>query len=495
MSAAPVSAHPDERLARWPLIALGGLVALQVALILTHDPWRDELQALMLVRHSASLGELFANLHYEGHPSLWYLLLRAVAPLGSGAAALTVVQLAVALTTIAIVWLRAPFSPWTRLVILASYLIIFEWGTIARNYGLGVTLYFAFLALDRRPLAAYLLLGLVANVSAHFLLLAGVSAALLFVLDRDRRIAGPAIFAALALAAIVTAWPASDAQTGLTLAPTLFRRLADAFGSTAGALVPLNPGAFPPRWENMPPPASLLVTALIPVLGVFAVARRSVWAAALFMVLVAATFAFSFLVYLAHPRHTGVIFLFLVGIEWMLCERGRGPISLISRAWIAILVAFGLWMGAWALALPFSAMREVARFIDTRGLSEAQWAAYPSFTGVELSGRLGRPYYDVQRQCLAWFQRWDTASTIELSPEEIDARLVEAAERSGGRILLLTSLDFDPARAPRLDHMADFAAGLVSEPMHIYAVAPPASAPSASELAPCDLTGFSKRRR
>jgi len=489
MSSAPVQAQAAEgaltgmrAAAVFPRIALAVLIALQIALILTHDAWRDELQSLMLAEHSGSLRELVANLRYEGHPALWYLVLRAAAPLG-GSETLKLVQLAVALSTIAIVWTRAPFSPWTRLLILASYLLLFEWGAIARSYGLGAALYFAFLALNRRPLAAYLLLGLVANISAHFLMLAGVSALFLLLDDKKRRIAGPALFAVFALVAVATAWPAGDASAPVTLPPTLPERLAAALDSLSGALMPLDPTAIPPRWENLPQPASLIVGPLVPLVGVFAFARRSGLAAALFIALCAAILAFTLFVYPAMTRHTGVIFLFLIGIEWMLAERDRGPLAPFSRAWIALLAICGIWMSGWALALPFNSMRETMRRINERELENAQWAAYPPFIGVELSARLDRPYYDPQRKCLAWFQRWDTASGEEIAPEALNAQLVTAAQALGGRILLLSTLDFDPARTPSLERIADFAPGFVPEPMHIYEVTVPTG--HAPALSPC----------
>ena len=110
MNAAPTAAHTndrppspsDEATGILPRIALAALVALQITLILTHVAWRDELQAVMLAEHSPSLAALFANLHYEGHPALWYLLLRALSPLGSAPTTLKIVQLCVALATIAL---------------------------------------------------------------------------------------------------------------------------------------------------------------------------------------------------------------------------------------------------------------------------------------------------------------------------------------------------------------------------------------------------------
>jgi len=43
--------------------------------ILNHSMWRDELNPWLIVRDSQSLGDLIANIHYEGHPVLWYFSL------------------------------------------------------------------------------------------------------------------------------------------------------------------------------------------------------------------------------------------------------------------------------------------------------------------------------------------------------------------------------------------------------------------------------------
>ncbi len=43
--------------------------------ILNHAMWRDELNVWLIARDSDSIGELFRNIKYEGHPGLWYLCL------------------------------------------------------------------------------------------------------------------------------------------------------------------------------------------------------------------------------------------------------------------------------------------------------------------------------------------------------------------------------------------------------------------------------------
>ena len=43
--------------------------------MMQHAMWRYEMQAWLLARDSQTLGDLFFNLRYEGHPALWHLLL------------------------------------------------------------------------------------------------------------------------------------------------------------------------------------------------------------------------------------------------------------------------------------------------------------------------------------------------------------------------------------------------------------------------------------
>lgn len=466
------SAQPVWAEGALPRLALAGLVVLQTALILTHVPWRDELQAIMLAQHSGSLGALFASLRYEGHPALWYLLLRTLSPLGSPATTLKLVQLAVALPTIAIVWTRAPFGPWTRILILAGYFLLFEWSAIARSYGLGMLLCFAFLALHRQGIVAYLLLGLMANVAAPFLVLAGASALLLFFIEKERSVVGLLVFAVLCLVAVVTAWPAPDAYTVATLASDTLVRVISAFGLVSGALVPIDPGLLPPHWAAWPIVPIGLVVAALGTLGLL----RNRTAAALFLLTFAGICALAAFVYPLRPRHAGVIFLFLIASEWLLAERGEGPVSVFSQAWIIVLAAVGLWISAWALVIPFTAMGEAAHAIDERGLKDARWAAHPAFVGVEVSARLGQPYYDVQRQCLSWFQKWDAASAVHLDPATLAARLKAAAAASGGRVMLLTNEKLDD---PSLRLVEGFDPGLLLEAARIYEVSAPPDADTA----------------
>ena len=70
----------DRRLAGpigWPA-ACAAVFALQAALILTHTPWLDEIQAVQLAIEAPDVPTLLAWLRYEGHPPLWYFILRGL---------------------------------------------------------------------------------------------------------------------------------------------------------------------------------------------------------------------------------------------------------------------------------------------------------------------------------------------------------------------------------------------------------------------------------
>jgi hypothetical protein len=63
--------------------ALALFVALGLVGILHHEMWRDEAEIWLIARDSGSLRELFRNMHTEGHPALWYLLVYTVSRLSS----------------------------------------------------------------------------------------------------------------------------------------------------------------------------------------------------------------------------------------------------------------------------------------------------------------------------------------------------------------------------------------------------------------------------
>ncbi len=114
-----------------------------------HEIWRDEAQAWLIARFSHSLPELFHNLRYDGHPSLWYLLLYCISYFWHDPFSMQVAHLIISVTAVFIFLRHAPFRPLFKALFIFGYFILYEYTTISRNYGIEMLLLFAFCACFR----------------------------------------------------------------------------------------------------------------------------------------------------------------------------------------------------------------------------------------------------------------------------------------------------------------------------------------------------------
>jgi hypothetical protein len=448
------------------------LVCLQLWLIAAHVPWRDELQAYLLVRDSAGIGGLFANLHYEGHPSLWYLLLGIIEAFVHSPAALKVAQVAVALTTTVLVWRRAPFPNWLKLLILAGYFPLFEYGVIARSYGLGMLLLFAWLVW-RRTIWGWVILACMANVAVHFALLSVFCVAAGLLIERRWSWTGAAIWAAGCLAAIATIVPAHDATTGLdALAQPLLARVLDALRRQSATLYPALIGVWPYRWQALISPQEAPVLGAI--IGVIAgvLAPLAVWreprARLLPIGLFAALTAMSALLYPTYLRHVGVLVLLIIALEWMRYEAATdAPArpSPVFIGWMGLSAACGLWAAVCALLIPFAYGGQARDWIAAHHLQDTQWAAYPGYAGSDISAYFGRPTYNLQKGCANSFMRWDAHAYDDMDYDLLAGRI----ESPGPFAYIASDQDLAPLQSP-LTLMAHFDPGMGDNPLFLYHV-------------------------
>jgi len=457
----------------WPEFLLAPLVGLQLWLILAHSPWRDELQAYLLVRDSAGLGGLFANLHYEGHPSVWYLLLGVFEAVIRSPLALKAAQIVIAFSVTVLVWLRAPFPPWVKLLILAGYYPLFEYGVTARSYGLGELLLIAWLAL-RRTRLGWLILALMANVAVNFAVLSGILVLAGLWIERRWSWAGAALWAAGGLAAVITIIPAHDVSTGASaLAEPLGFRILSALRWESATLVPSLVGVWPYRWQV------LVSSQEQPLLGAIlglAAGGLAIWATsrdrragALILGLFLAMTVLSALVYPTYLRHVGVVVLLAIALEWMRVERTGAAAAPAFIGWMGVSVLCGLWAAACALVTPFSWGRQEIAWIKAHHLQGAQWAAYPGYVGSDISAFLGRPTYNLQKQCLNTFIRWDAHAYDDVD----DDVLADRISRPGPFTYLASDQDLGVPPAP-IKLIARFDRGLGDNDVFLYAVQRPA---------------------
>jgi hypothetical protein len=150
---------------------------LVLVLAWNHVVWRDEVRAYSFALQGHSILAMLKGLHGEGHPALWYLLIRtghAIFPLPQ---ILQVLAFLVAFASMLLLVLRSPFSPLVLTLLLSSGFALYEYSVMARGYGISMLGLFALAVVYPRHRDRGLLLGallfLLANTNVHSVLLVG----------------------------------------------------------------------------------------------------------------------------------------------------------------------------------------------------------------------------------------------------------------------------------------------------------------------------------
>jgi hypothetical protein len=281
-------------------------VILLCAAVSRHEPWMDEAQPWLLVTDFSAAELLGKYLRYEGHPALWYLIL--FFPAKAGLPFFTVNILSALLAAFA-QWLFLRYSPFPliiKILLPFSFFAFFQYAVVARSYCLIPPVLFLtairYKTKIEHPVSYALLLCLLANISVHTFLMAGMFMLLHIAdvgkmwsgLDKNskiRQIAATAIFALSSLQIILVLAPPPDQS----FAPAANWNLMNFFNVSrkmfVGSLVAddANPASWLPfaialvvlaatlallRWKRL---TLLYVLPLLSVLGFLAVKYNNVW--------------------------------------------------------------------------------------------------------------------------------------------------------------------------------------------------------------------------
>lgn len=449
-----------------------------------HAMWGDELHAWGVVLASSGLGDLFQRLHYEGHPGLWYILMWFASPISTSAMAMQCIHLAIAVATIIIVAVAAPFSRIEKGLLLLNYFLVYEYTVLARNYGatllLGIIYAWVRTGARERPILLGLLLGLMGNTNVYGFVLAsmlaleytwnGAIATRRFAAVGYSRVAlGASIFGALMLLCAVTVWPAADlSHHGQEPRGEELRDVAR-FGVQflRTAVAPFFPVdfSFPTSFAF---PGNLyyngkrvwLSVAMLPLIAValFVIFERQ----RRFILVLGGTAliaaVFSFAVYPSAIRHMGVMFVGFVALLWI--SRGeaaaepavdRGRPNKASAAVLGLLAA-GALGGCLALAgqwiRPFAINPEVVRWLGVHEPPEFAMIGVPDIRVEPIAVLMHRRFYALECQCedtyVRYLERRDSF-TRAMIPERLD----EAVRRYDPRPVVLLAGDSltEPERA------------------------------------------------
>ena len=116
----------------------------------------------------------FTYLHYEGHPILWFVVLRALNLLGISYAGMHWMCGAIGVGGTALFLFYSPFPKYLKALLPFTYFLLFQYVVMGRSYVfVPPLLYLVALQWRKNPLVLALLLGLLANVEMHAAVLSG----------------------------------------------------------------------------------------------------------------------------------------------------------------------------------------------------------------------------------------------------------------------------------------------------------------------------------
>lgn len=416
------------------VLALIGLAVLQLALIFHHQPWLDEWQALQIAIQSPTLADLLENLRYEGHPPLWYLLLRAGGVVLDPFMVLPTVAAVLALSSQATIAFACPFSRAERLLLGTGAFLLFEFMTLSRSLTLGVAVMVITVSVWRRR---WVWLGIALLPMCDFLF-GALSGILLLLQWRDKRLWWPGV-ASWLVSAVLAGWSVRPAADMIAAAEphSIVTDFAGWVGRSGLLLMPLQWGSTAPQWNGEAP--LLLGGALGIAFFMFASTqlRSGRLTQILFWGFVGLTLIFSLAVYPLSSRHLMLIALLLILLVWRGAAQGVMP-SAGFRAWLLVSSGCGLFVAAWSFVVPFDTAEAAGREIVQRGLANKHWMVFPESRAQGVSALTGMEFERTEARCMQSFIRWNFRSNIK-NPAQLTAYLRhEIATR--GRFYLLSDL-------------------------------------------------------
>ena len=113
-----------------------------------HVPFWDETHAFEIAR--LKISEIFYLTRIEGHPILWYLIIKPFSNLKLYPYSMYIINWLFCIGAIYALWKKAPFSPIAKTLITFSVPFLFYFGPIARNYSVGLLFLFLICAYHKK---------------------------------------------------------------------------------------------------------------------------------------------------------------------------------------------------------------------------------------------------------------------------------------------------------------------------------------------------------
>ncbi len=438
-------------LAVW-LVAVG----LQVS---HHVMFRDEVRALTLALSGNSIWAMLRTIHGEGHPAIWYLLLRVAHQVFGSVTVLPGLALLVAIAAVALLLFRSPFPLILVVLIMASDAFAYEYSVMARNYGISALLLFViaanYQAWRKRGYLIGGLLFLLANTNVIAAVMTG--AFLLFwfldLLEERAMRSLPSLTNFFVNAVIATA---GLAVCGITILPTFNDAAVADISMTSPVELALT-ALFNPASTT---PGALFLAVPIPIgslilfgatLGLLA--RPAAFVAALFSLLVFSLF--SNLASAGGERHALVWFCFCLSLYWISWDRiadcFSGKQALRSNAMVrfgcgllVIMACQQVSLGLYKAALAIGGRRvesrsaDLARLIRSRPeLAKATIVAEPEYLAEAMPYYIDNPIYLTREHKFGTYVRFTKKGQLDADLGETLKTSRDLRAQTGSPVVVL----------------------------------------------------------
>lgn len=129
--------------------------------MLFHEMWRDEMRALSIAIQAPSYFDIPSCLKNEGHPVLWYVLLKLSYDIFHTTSVLPVLSILFATGIVFILFFRSPLPLLFSAIIAFGAWCLYDYGINCRNYGIGAFLMLLFADVRLRRPGSYILQALI----------------------------------------------------------------------------------------------------------------------------------------------------------------------------------------------------------------------------------------------------------------------------------------------------------------------------------------------
>ncbi len=394
-----------------------------------HELWGDELHSWNIAKGSGSISDLLANTRYEGHPPLWYVLMWSLSRFTHQLGYLQCLQFLLISATVYLVIFRSSLPVMVRWLLPFGYFFLYEYGTLSRNYALGVLLAFSICLWwqkQRKGTAGYyFLLFLLSNTHLLGLLLAA-SLHLYFLLCYPRKNTKPLLLHLLGgLVLLPAAWcifPPGDSQMNVDFWLRIWsdRMLDNILVAPLKAFVPIPAWWEPHFWNtHFLQDQSQLVTGLLSLLFVAVAAfvlRNDKKSLTLFLVNLLLTCVVALVFPITSVRYTGFLFIGFLVACWL--HSNHKPLSGISKGLLCSLLL--LQWGGSMVAIPrdyhqpFSNAYRVHELLQKVPAADSVTCDYWCLNNV--AAYADKPFYCIELKKPVSFLLWNRELALVTGP-------------------------------------------------------------------------------